>query len=166
MEIEEGVIRAFRQSELGKYFEWIIISVNTALSGVNFKIIFLARKPHRNTRISEASFYRSTLTFSLLAAKRERQNTRCGQWWRELSKTVRGQTSFQKTQHYHPFSWSLSIRAFFFVLIGYFYVSTNLMGKTSYGSNFSSILLFWLLQTEAQRETVKLSCGSEHPNTR
>ena len=96
MEIEEGVIRAFRQSELGKYFEWIIISVNTALSGVNFKIIFLARKPHRNTRISEASFYRSTLTFSLLAAKRERQNTRCGQWWRELSKTVRGTNKLSK----------------------------------------------------------------------
>ena len=96
MEIEEGVIRAFRQSELGKYFEWIIISVNTALSGVNFKIIFLARKPHRNTRISEASFYRSTLTFSLLAAKTERQNTRCGQWWRELSKTVRGTNKLSK----------------------------------------------------------------------
>ena len=58
MEIEEVVIRAFSQSELGKYFEWIIISVNTALSGVNFKIIFLARKPHRNTRISGASFFR------------------------------------------------------------------------------------------------------------
>ena len=96
MEIEEGVIRAFRQSELGKYFEWIIISVNTALSGVNFKIIFLARKPHRNTRISEASFYRSTLTFFLLAAKRERHNTRCGQWWRELSKTDRGTNKFSK----------------------------------------------------------------------
>ena len=90
IEIEEVVIRAFSQSELGKYFEWIIISVNTALSGVNFKIIFLARKPRRNTRISGTSFFRFTLTFSLFAAKTERQNTRCGQWWRELSKTVRG----------------------------------------------------------------------------
>ena len=96
MEIEEVVIRAFSQSELGKYFEWIIISVNTALSGVNFKIIFLARKPHRNIRISGASFFRFTLTFSLFAAKRERQNTRCGQWWRELSKTVRGTNKFSK----------------------------------------------------------------------
>ena len=96
IEIEEVVIRAFSQSELGKYFEWIIISVNTALSGVNFKIIFLARKPHRNTRISGASFFRFTLTFSLFAAKRERQNTRCGQWWRELSKTVRGTNKFSK----------------------------------------------------------------------
>ena len=96
IEIEEVVIRAFSQSELGRYFEWIIISVNTALSGVNFKIIFLARKPHRNTRISGANFFRFTLTFSLFAAKRERQNTRCGQWWRELSKTVRGTNKFSK----------------------------------------------------------------------
>ena len=96
MEIEEGVIRAFSQSELGKYFEWIIISANTALSGVNFKIIFLAWKPHRNTRISEASFFRFTLTFPLLAAKRERQNTICGQWWREMSKIVRGTNKFSK----------------------------------------------------------------------
>ena len=96
IEIEEVGIRAFSQSELGKYFEWIIISVNTVLSGVNFKIIFLARKPHRNTRISGASFFRFTLTFSLFAAKRERQNTRCGQWWRELSKTVRGTNKFSK----------------------------------------------------------------------
>ena len=166
IEIEEVVIRAFSQSELEKYFEWIIISVNTALSGVNFKIIFLARKPHRNTRISEASFYRSPSPFPFLLLKEKDRIQDVDNGEESCQKLLGGQTSFQKTQHYNPFSWSLSIRAFFFVLIGYFYVSTNLVGKTSYGSNFSSILLFWLLQTEAQRGTVKLSCGSEHPNTR
>ena len=146
---------AFSQSELRKYFEWIIISVNTALSGVNFNIIFRGRVSF----VSPSPF-----PFLLLKEKDGIQDVDNGE--ESCQKLLGGQTSFQKTHHYNPFSWSLFIRAFFFVLIGYFYVSPNLVGKTSYGSNFPSILLFWLLQTEAQKGTVKLSCGSEHPNTR